>query len=61
MTIENSGADKRGQQLDSWKAIASYLKRDVRTVQRWGAAGRAARPSQAARQAVQRLCLQARA
>ncbi len=35
MTTENSGADKRSQQLDSWKAIANYLKRDVRTVQRW--------------------------
>ncbi len=24
-----------GERLDSWKEIASYLKRDVRTVQRW--------------------------
>src|SRR5688500_6600093 len=24
-----------GDRLDSWKAIATYLKRDVRTVQRW--------------------------
>src|SRR5438477_2059023 len=23
------------QRLDSWKEIASYIKRDVRTVQRW--------------------------
>jgi Tol biopolymer transport system component len=33
-----SGASIRGQpddRLDSWKKIASYLKRDVRTVQRW--------------------------
>ena len=33
-----SGASNRGQpddRLDSWKKIASYLKRDVRTVQRW--------------------------
>lgn len=33
-----SGASIRGPQderLDSWKKIASYLKRDVRTVQRW--------------------------
>jgi tetratricopeptide (TPR) repeat protein len=25
----------RGNRLDSWKEIAAYLKRDVRTVQRW--------------------------
>ena len=34
----SSGASIRGQpddRLDSWKKIASYLKRDVRTVQRW--------------------------
>ncbi len=33
-----NGAPMRGQQedrLDSWKKIASYLKRDVTTVQRW--------------------------
>jgi len=33
-----SGASVRGQlndRLDSWKKIASYLKRDVSTVQRW--------------------------
>src|SRR6202790_3212345 len=33
-----NGASMRGQQedrLDSWKKIASYLKRDVSTVQRW--------------------------
>src|SRR5271169_2047157 len=33
-----NGASIRGQQddrLDSWKKIASYLKRDVSTVQRW--------------------------
>jgi tetratricopeptide (TPR) repeat protein len=27
--------DKAADRLDSWKEIASYLKRDVRTVQRW--------------------------
>ncbi len=26
---------ERGKRLDSWKEIAAYLKRDVRTVQRW--------------------------
>ena len=26
---------RRGDRLDSWKKIATYLKRDVRTVQRW--------------------------
>jgi len=34
----SSAASIRGQpddRLDSWKKIASYLKRDVRTVQRW--------------------------
>lgn len=33
-----NGTSDRGQQegrLDSWKKIASYLKRDVSTVQRW--------------------------
>ena len=25
----------RGLHLDSWKEIAAYLKRDIRTVQRW--------------------------
>src|SRR5580658_2483152 len=33
-----SGATNRGghdDRLDSWKKIASYLKRDVSTVQRW--------------------------
>jgi eukaryotic-like serine/threonine-protein kinase len=28
-------APPAGDRLDSWKAIAAYLKRDVRTVQRW--------------------------
>jgi len=34
---EQSGAELRsaGDRLDSWKEIAVYLKRDVRTVQRW--------------------------
>ena len=59
MTIENSGADKRGQQLDSWKAIASYLKRDVRTVQRWERQeGLLPVRRKLHDKAVQRLCLQ---
>lgn len=28
-------ASKHGQRLEGWKQIAAYLKRDVRTVQRW--------------------------
>jgi hypothetical protein len=28
-------ASARGTRLDSWKEIAAYLKRDIRTVQRW--------------------------
>lgn len=28
-------AHAAGQRLESWKAIAAYLRRDVRTVQRW--------------------------
>ncbi len=28
-------ASSRGLHLDSWKEIAAYLKRDIRTVQRW--------------------------
>src|SRR5258707_584518 len=28
-------ADPRSPMLDSWKAIATYLGREVRTVQRW--------------------------
>jgi len=27
--------DERGERLESWKKIAAYLRRDVRTVQRW--------------------------
>lgn len=30
-----SARDRADQRLDSWKEIASYLRRDVRTVQRW--------------------------
>src|SRR5688572_12917027 len=30
--VTPASADKR---LDSWKEIAAYLKRDIRTVQRW--------------------------
>ena len=32
---ENPPASERGEPLEGWKAIAAYLKRDVRTVQRW--------------------------
>src|SRR5262245_20506679 len=28
-------AGDRGARLDSWKEIAAYVKRDVRTLQRW--------------------------
>jgi len=31
----NPPASERGQRLEGWKQIAAYLKRDVRTVQRW--------------------------
>src|SRR5262245_48986248 len=30
--------DEPDERLESWKRIAAYLKRDVRTVQRWEAA-----------------------
>ncbi len=30
-----SGEDPRQERFDSWKEIAAYLKRGVRTVQRW--------------------------
>ena len=29
------GPKSAGERFDSWKEIAAYLKRDVRTVQRW--------------------------
>src|SRR5215472_12392920 len=32
---ENPPASERGERLEGWKQIAAYLKRDVRTVQRW--------------------------
>jgi hypothetical protein len=32
--MPNSSRDSEVR-LDSWKAIASYLKRDIRTVKRW--------------------------
>jgi len=32
---ENPVLPKREQRLEGWKEIAAYLKRDVRTVQRW--------------------------
>ena len=31
----NLPASERGERLEGWKQIAAYLKRDVRTVQRW--------------------------
>src|SRR3954454_8756614 len=31
----NPPPSERGERLEGWKQIASYLKRDVRTVQRW--------------------------
>src|SRR6516164_5920145 len=31
----NPPASERGERLEGWKQIAAYLKRDVRTVQRW--------------------------
>jgi hypothetical protein len=33
--IESDGAWAPEQVLDSWKEIAAYLRRDVRTVRRW--------------------------
>src|SRR5215813_7782967 len=32
---ENPPSSERGEPLEGWKQIAAYLKRDVRTVQRW--------------------------
>jgi hypothetical protein len=32
---DTQGADERRDLMDSWKAIAQYFGRDVRTVQRW--------------------------
>src|SRR6266478_5222396 len=37
VTAANSNSDRGAQRLDSWKAIAAYLKRDKRTIQRWEA------------------------
>src|SRR5271154_6093524 len=34
MSVDSTEA-LRSESLDSWKEIAAYLKRDVRTVQRW--------------------------
>src|SRR5580693_4737730 len=31
----NARADSSGRRLESWKAIAAYLGRDVTTVRRW--------------------------
>jgi Tol biopolymer transport system component len=33
--ISRSGSSPISERLDSWKEIATYLKRDVRTLQRW--------------------------
>jgi TolB-like protein/Tfp pilus assembly protein PilF len=35
MDSANDSADGKGRRLDSWKAIALFLDRDVRSVQRW--------------------------
>src|SRR5579864_7037090 len=35
MTAIASASRSSADRLDSWKEIASYLRRDVRTVQRW--------------------------
>jgi TolB-like protein len=35
MTANPGGSRSPADRLDSWKEIASYLRRDVRTVQRW--------------------------
>jgi tetratricopeptide (TPR) repeat protein len=34
-TVPPAPSDATGDRLDSWKEIAQFLKRDVRTVQRW--------------------------
>jgi tetratricopeptide (TPR) repeat protein len=36
---QSAAADRPGRRLDSWKEIAAYLGRDVRTVQRWERSG----------------------
>ena len=33
--MDRPGESSAGERLDSWKEIAAYLKREVRTVQRW--------------------------
>ena len=33
--ILSTHAFEPGQRLEGWKQIAAYLKRDVRTIQRW--------------------------
>src|SRR5215469_3809937 len=35
MTANPAASRSSADRLDSWKEIASYLRRDVRTVQRW--------------------------
>lgn len=35
LAIQKSDMPSRGSRLDSWKEIAAYLKRDIRTAQRW--------------------------
>src|SRR5881392_21286 len=35
MTSNSPTTQNSADRLDSWKEIASYLRRDVRTVQRW--------------------------
>ena len=48
------------KRLESWKEIATYLRRDVTTVQRWEKREGAARPSPPARPAGHRLRVQPR-
>ena len=41
------GARERGTRLESWKEIAAYVYRDVRTLQRWEKTRRLARAAPA--------------
>jgi tetratricopeptide (TPR) repeat protein len=38
--VRDAGADRARRRLESWKEIAAYLQRDVRTAQRWECHGR---------------------
>jgi len=35
MRLEVEGGDSRDDRVDSWGEIASYLRRDIKTVQQW--------------------------